>query len=150
MLKFSDLSVGLVGVIAVSAMALSAPSYAEEEVAWDENVVVALAIRLDSLIGGIRGKIVRADSVADAMFSRRTAVARATLADLEKATRQLATELKAGAARDATLGTYENVRALRAQLKAQATEVGFADPAMTLIVEARAVLGELDKYYGVQ
>lgn len=133
--------------IAVCAIAFSAPSGAESR-PWQADVVASLAVQLDELVHGIRGRIERADAMADALSSRRTAAARATLGDLEKATLQLARSLKAGATRDATQPIYQRIRTLRADLSSQATEVGFSDPAIELIVRARDVLEELDAYYG--
>ena len=136
-------------VIAAVAIGVAAPAIAEER-AWQGDEVTGLALELVQLVHGIRSKIELADSVADVISSRRTAAARTTLGDLEKATMQLATSLKAGSTRQATRTNYELVHTLRDKLNQQATEVGFADPAIELIVKARAILVELDAYYGIE
>ena len=145
--KFTLPSVAVACVVAAFGIALASPAFASEERAWEGEEVTALATRLDELVHEIGGNIQRAESVADAMESRRSAAARATLGALEKATRQLAVALAAGANREATQRDYEQVRVLRVRLSQQATEAGFADPAIDLIVKAREVMEELKAYY---
>jgi hypothetical protein len=140
----------LVLLVAAALWAPATTARADSAKAWNADEVTAIAAQLDTLVHEIRTKIEIEDAQGDALRSRRTAAARATLAELENSARQFAALLLADGTRETTQPEYERLRGFRVKLSLQATEAGFTEPVMDLIVKARDVLGQLDAYYGFE
>lgn len=119
----------------------------EERLPWNQDKVTVLAIRLSAELGRIQAAFDVAQQNASDIQRREGYATMKQLGELKATASDLSTRLSAGAGREATNSSFQELRTLRARIESVAQQAGFGDAATENIVAAQSIIDELARYY---
>lgn len=136
------------GSEAAPAAAEAPPAPPAAPKAWDQKAVTALATKLAGALKDLNVTVRKTPEATMGSPNRRAQYqVREEVKLLVSISQRLATQLREGEDKDATLPTYRRLQSVRRDAAESGRKAGIPAPTLEKVVSARAVLDELEPYY---